>query len=60
MNNNKKRQIFLLCEKKADNEAEVVDILYGSDIEVLKNRHPFEILVRLDKMDVERIEAMDR
>ena len=58
--NNKKRQIFLLCEKKTDNEAEVVNVLYGSDIEVLKNRHPYEILIRLDKMDVDRIEAMDK
>ena len=58
--NNKKGQIFLLCEKKVDNEAEVVNVLCGSDIEVFKNRHPYEILIRLDRMDLDRIEVMDK
>ena len=49
--------IYLIEEKQGEG-AKIYNIVYGEEIDSVKRRNPSKIVVRLNDIDIERIEAM--
>lgn len=50
--------IYLVCEKQGKRNVEIVNIVYGEDIEEVRKKHPSMIVIKIYGMDIDRIETM--